>query len=63
MTEQNTELKIKGYSGIYGSHKYWGKKPVELYELILDQFTTVNNVVCDPFLGSGVLPSICKKKI
>lgn len=59
----NTNLhSVKGYSGIYNCHKYWGKKPVELYELILDKFSKENDVVCDPFMGSGVLPSVCKVK-
>jgi len=53
------KLEVKGYSGVYNCHKYWGKKPVELYELILDEFTENGSLVCDPFVGSGVLPSVC----
>lgn len=63
MTEAGqTNWKIKGYSGIYSCHKYWGKKPLELYELILDEFTAKDSIVCDPFVGSGVLPSVCKAR-
>lgn len=58
--EKSTKkLDVKGYSGVYNCHKYWGKKPVELYELILDEFTETESLVCDPFVGSGVLPSVC----
>lgn len=57
-----TKLGVKGYSGIYNCHKYWGKKPVELYELIINEFTQPGSLVCDPFMGSGVLPSVCKSK-
>ena len=56
------KLEVKGYSGIYNCHKYWGKKPVELYELIIEQFVKPNGLVCDPFVGSGILPSVCKIK-
>jgi DNA modification methylase len=56
----NKKLEVKGYSGIYNCHKYWGKKPVELYELILKNFSEDKALVCDPFVGSGVLPSVCK---
>ncbi len=58
----NRKLEVKGYSGIYNCHKYWGKKPVELYERIVDVFAEQGALVCDPFMGSGVLPSVCKSR-
>ena len=61
-SKSTKKLEVKGYSGIYNCHKYWGKKPVELYELIIDEFTDERSLVCDPFMGSGVLPSVCKAK-
>lgn len=54
-------LDVRGYSKIYNCHKYWGKKPIELYELIINEFAKKSSVVCDPFVGSGVLPSVCRK--
>lgn len=51
----------RGYSGIYNCHKYWGKKPAELYELILQKFAGHGDTIADPFLGSGVLASVARK--
>lgn len=59
MKKSPQKLDAKGYSGLYNCHKYWGKKPVELYELILDEFSKKGTMVCDPFVGSGILPSVC----
>ena len=55
-------LDVRGYSKIYNCHKYWGKKPIELYELIINEFANASSVVCDPFVGSGVLASVCRNK-
>ncbi len=43
-----------GYKGLYGFHKYWGKKPMETYGFLIEKLTQEGEVVCDPFLGSGV---------
>jgi hypothetical protein len=42
-----------GYSGIYGFHKYWGKKPYEPIAYAIEQLTQHGDIVVDPFLGSG----------
>jgi len=54
------KAKKAGYSGIYNCHKYWGKKPYELCELILGTFAGQGDAVLDPFLGSGVMASAAK---
>ena len=43
----------KGYSGLYGFHKYWGKKPCEPLALIIEQLTQEGDIILDPFVGSG----------
>lgn len=59
----NTRLEAKpGYTGLFNSHKYWGKKPSELYELIFDNFAPTPGTVVDPFLGSGVAASVALSK-
>ena len=45
----------KGYLGLYGFHKYWGKKPAELYSTIISSLTNEDDIVVDPFVGSGVI--------
>ena len=43
----------KGYTGLYGFHKYWGKKPHEPLAFIIEQLTCNGDIVLDPFVGSG----------
>jgi 16S rRNA G966 N2-methylase RsmD len=43
------------YSGLYGFHKYWGKKPVELLRALISVLSDVGDIVADPFLGSGAI--------
>lgn len=45
----------KGYSGLYAFHKYWGKKPSETIGFLIERLSLPNDVVCDPFVGSGVV--------
>ena len=47
--------KPKGYKGLAGFHKYWGKKPTETWRFLIENFTDVNDIVLDPFLGSGLI--------
>ena len=45
----------KTYKGIYAFHKYWGKKPVESLDYCIENCTNKNDIVLDPFLGSGLI--------
>ncbi|OQY47312.1 MAG: hypothetical protein DRR08_29920 [Candidatus Parabeggiatoa sp. nov. 2] len=49
----------KGYQGLSGFHKYWGKKPIEAWEFLIAHLTDKNEVVLDPFLGSGLIARKC----
>lgn len=42
-----------GYSGLYAFHKYWGKKPHELLSYLIRALSKPDDVVLDPFMGSG----------
>jgi hypothetical protein len=44
-----------GYKGLYGFHKYWGKKPVETVSFLVEQLSERGEIVFDPFLGSGAI--------
>ena len=46
--------KAKAYTGIYALHKYWGKKPYNIISDFIQKYTEENDIVLDPFLGSGV---------
>lgn len=41
-------------TGIYGMHKYWSKKPYNIVRDFILQYTEKNQVVLDPFCGSGI---------
>ena len=45
----------KTYKGIYAFHKYWGKKPIESLDYCIENCTNKNDIVLDPFLGSGII--------
>lgn len=44
----------QGYTGLYAFHKYWGKKPMEAIGFLVEHLSDKNDIICDPFLGSGV---------
>ena len=52
----------KGYKGLSGFHKYWGKKPTEAWSFLIENFTQQNDIVLDPFLGSGLIAKECIDK-
>ncbi len=45
----------KGYKGLARFHKYWGKKPIECLSFLIDALTHKNDLILDPFLGSGLV--------
>lgn len=47
---KNTE----SYKGIYGMHKYWGKKPFNVVSEFIERYSKEGDVVLDSFCGSGV---------
>ena len=55
-TQENKEIthKAKTYKGLYALHKYWGKKPSNIMSDLVKKYTIKNDIVLDPFLGSGV---------
>ena len=44
----------KQYSKIYKIHKYWARKPWFIVEKYIKEHSKINDVVMDPFCGSGV---------
>jgi len=54
-TSEELALKPKGYTGLYSFHKYWGKKPSETIGFLIERLSQPNDIVCDPFVGSGIV--------
>lgn len=46
--------KAKSYTGIYGMHKYWSKKPYNIIRGFISRYTHKGDIVVDPFSGSGI---------
>lgn len=49
------------HSKHYLLHRYWGRKPHNVVAEYIKNFTKVNDLVLDPFMGSGVVPIECSK--
>lgn len=49
----------EGYKGFASFHKYWGKKPIEVWRFLIEKLTEPNSIVLDPFLGSGLIAKEC----
>lgn len=50
-------------NAIYKSHLYWSQKPFNITDILIDNFSNENEVILDPFMGSGVtlIESLNKK--
>lgn len=42
------------YTGRYGMHKYWSRKPHNLVARYIEKYSNAGEIVLDPFCGSGV---------
>jgi len=58
-TRKEAMLKPKSYKGLAGFHKYWGKKPAESLSYLVENLTNEDDIVMDPFLGSGMISREC----
>jgi len=45
----------QGYRGLAAFHKYWGKKPVECLSYLIETLTFEQEIILDPFVGSGLV--------
>lgn len=45
----------EGYKGLAAFHKYWGKKPIEYLSFLIETLTKPEDIVIDPFVGSGLI--------
>ncbi len=49
-----TNHQAESYKGIYRMHKYWSKKPYNVIRKFIETYSEENDIVLDPFSGSGV---------
>ncbi len=47
-------MEAETYTGIYGLHKYWSKKPHNVIREYIGRYSRAGEIVLDPFCGSGV---------
>lgn len=52
--EERNKLVAESYTGMYSMHKYWSKKPANLIRDLIVQYSKKNEIVLDPFSGSGI---------
>jgi len=53
-TKSKTNHIAESYTGIYGMHKYWSKKPYNIIQDFILRYTNKDEIVVDPFCGSGI---------
>jgi DNA modification methylase len=53
-SKEEISHKAESYKGLYAMHKYWGKKPFNIMADFIKKYTSPNEIVLDPFCGSGV---------
>jgi len=53
-TKSKTNYIAESYTGIYSMHKYWSKKPYNIIRDFILQYTNKDEIVIDPFCGSGI---------
>jgi adenine-specific DNA methylase len=39
---------------VYNSQLYWSQKPFNICDVLIDELSTKDQLICDPFMGSGV---------
>ena len=52
--EEDYEILPKTHSSMYLMHKYWARKPANVVSAYIKRYTSPNDIVLDPFMGSGV---------
>jgi DNA modification methylase len=48
------DYSAESYTGIYGVHKYWSKKPFNIIRHFIKEYSQEGEIVLDPFCGSGI---------
>ncbi len=51
---QKDSYTAESYTGIYGMHKYWSKKPFNIIRAFIQKYSGAGDIVIDPFCGSGI---------
>lgn len=51
---QKYKVTPKTYTNIYATHKYWAKKPHNIINNLIQKYSKKNEIVLDPFCGSGI---------
>ena len=54
-------IKANSHSKHYLLHRYWGRKAHNVVHEYIKNYTKENDVVLDPFMGSGIVPIECSK--
>lgn len=54
--EKLKNLNAKAHPAHYLMHKYWGRKSHSVIAEYIQHYTSVGDVVLDPFMGSGIVP-------
>lgn len=54
--EKMKNISAKSHPRHYLMHKYWGRKSHNVIADYIENYTSVGDVILDPFMGSGIVP-------
>ena len=52
--QKKYDFTYKKSGKIFNQHSYWTKQPVEVIKYFIEDLTNENDVILDPFCGSGM---------
>jgi putative DNA methylase len=47
-------IKAEAHTPVYKMHKYFARRPQNVFRKIIEHYTNTNNIILDPFCGGGV---------
>ena len=57
LSDNSTNNKLptpRTHEAHYLMHRYWGRKPVNVFRHIIEKYSRKNDLILDPFMGSGI---------
>ena len=54
MTELDRAIEARPHTPVYKMHKYFARRPWNIFRELISQYSSIGEIVMDPFMGGGV---------